>query len=255
MRISKEQFNNAKQNFSEKSLSNTQKQNMLQSIYSEETVQADPVLSPLSSYLMFFKEKYFVAIAVVVLLLSGTSFASAYSLPGDMLYSIKTKILEPVGLSLKFSEEAENRYKIQLLEKRVEELEKLKERDFLSKEKQKESRDTASKNVKDLESSAIFNEDGKNSEVSSQIEIYNNIIETELEIQTNIINKNENKVESKSDIQSKIEEKVDSIKQEKDIYNKTNIDSGDILKEQKNKIIENIKVDINQEIDIEILEL
>ena len=233
MKITKEQFNKAQKTFSKKSLSGTQKHAMLSSIYSEKNVSERSVISPLSSYFIFFRQKAFVAAVVVVLLLSGTSYVSAHSLPGDLLYPIKTNIIESIGLALRFNEEAKNEYRIYLLKKRVDELEELKQRGEISEDSRQDSSKATNKTAKNLEGSAIFDEEGENDYVSEKMKIYNNLIDAELEIETTIkidtdINmdteiKENNKLEVKveEDILD-IEDEVGGIDTEEDINPDTN---------------------------------
>jgi hypothetical protein len=187
MKITREQFNTAKKTFSQESLSDTQKNTMLSHIYVEsEQAVAKPTVSPLSFYFVFFKQKAFVAVAVIVFASLGTTYASAQSLPGDLLYGMKVNILEPTGLALRFSEESKNEYKISLLKKRVDELEKLKQKGKLNDDSKKASSDATEKNIRALENSAIFNEEGENEYVSEKVKIYNTLIDSELKIETRI---------------------------------------------------------------------
>ncbi len=160
---------------------------MLSAIYSESAeVATKPVVPSLSSYFISFRQKVLAAVAVIVLLVSGTSYASALSLPGDLLYGMKINIIEPIGLALRFSEESKNEYRILLLQKRVAELESLQQRGGIDEDAQKASSEAANKNVKELERSAIFDEKGENTDVSEKVKIYNNLIDAELKIETNI---------------------------------------------------------------------
>lgn len=184
--MTQEQFDKAQKTFSKKSLSDSQKQVILSNIYSQGAIPTQPVVSPLSSYFLFFRQKAFIATAVVVLLISGTSYASAQSLPGDLLYVMKVNVLEPIGLALRFSEEAKNEYRISLLKKRVDELEELKQMGEISESSKEDSSRVTNKNIKDLESRAVFNEEGENDTISKEVEVYNGLTDPELEIDTNI---------------------------------------------------------------------
>lgn len=145
-----------------------------------------PIVSPFGSYFDFFRQRAFSLAAVLILVLSGTTYASAHSLPGSLLYGMKVNLVEPIGLALRFTEESKNQYKISLLEKRVEELERLREKGSLEEDTQRASAEATGKNVKELETSAVFNEEGENIDVSENIRIYNNLIDSELKIETKI---------------------------------------------------------------------
>lgn len=187
MKITQEQFNKAQKTFSKKSLSDTQKQSMLSKIYFTSEVATTSHLPGLfHSRLGGFRAKALATGAIIALLVSGTSYASAMSLPGDLLYGMKVNVLEPIGLTLRLSEESKNEYRILLLEKRVEELERLRQRGEIGEESQKKSAEAANKNIKELESSAIFDEKGENADVSEKVNNYNNLIDATLKIETNM---------------------------------------------------------------------
>lgn len=192
MKITEEQFNKIQKTFSKRSLSDDQKNMMLSTIYREagkiesQSIVGSLMKSPLNNYFSFFKHKTFVVMASLMLLLSSTAYASAQSLPGDLLYGIKVNMIEPTILAFKFSEVSKNDYKIELLHKRIEELEKLNSKSTLNLNSQKESFKATVKNIKTLEKSSIFNEQGENQDVSEQIKIYNGLIGDGLKVDTKI---------------------------------------------------------------------
>ncbi len=71
---------------------------------------------------------------LVGFIVGGTtlSFASANTLPGDALYSIKTKVIEPVRRSFAFSVESTARYDASLVQTRIDEIQKLEDSGKLS---------------------------------------------------------------------------------------------------------------------------
>ena len=245
MKITREQFNKAQKTFSKKSLSDIQKHIILSNIYSESEVAITrPVVSSSSSYFVFFRQKVFVAVAVVILLVSGTSYASAKSLPGDLLYGMKVNVIEPIGLALRFNEKSKNEYKISLLQKRVEELEKLKERGNINEDSQKASSEATNKNIKELEHSAIFDEKGGNVDVSEKLETYNNLIDAKLKIETNI------KIDDNKELD--VTEQVD-IKEETTGDSDSGINEVDIEVENQDDLPLNVESD--SVIETEMLEL
>jgi len=187
MKISKEQFNTAQKTLSKKGLSYSQKNTMLSSIYAQNSeIEKGPVVSPLSSYFMFFQTKSFAVLTMILLVVSGTSYASAQSLPGDLLYSVKINALEPIVLVLQKDSKSKDEYRIILLQKRIDELEKLVKRNGIKKESEIESSKATQKNVKVLEKSAVFTEEGQNIKISNQIEKYNSLVSSDFEIKTSI---------------------------------------------------------------------
>ena len=206
MNIKEEQFNTAQKTFSQKALSDVQKSTMLSSIYAStgQTVKT-PVSSHVSPYALFFRQRAVVAMALI-LLVSGTTYASAKSLPGDLLYGLKVNVVEPATLVLHFSEQSKNEYKISLLQKRIDELQSLQQRSTLDQEAQIKSSEATDKNVKELETSAVFNSQGQNSDISEKIKAYNATIDSNLQIQTNIKAKTEPSINL--DTQSNLEKVV-----------------------------------------------
>lgn len=55
----------------------------------------------------------------------GVAFASTDSLPGDMLYPVKTQIVEPLGRVVRLSDQSRFDYEVSLLQERMEEIETL----------------------------------------------------------------------------------------------------------------------------------
>lgn len=243
MKITQEQFNNAKETFFKKSLSDTQKEIMLSSIYSREIVNKS-IISPFFPYLLIIKHKAFAVLLFIVLLVSGTSYASAMSLPGDILYDMKVDILEPAGLIFRLSEESKNEYRISLLEKRVEELSTLKKSGNNYQESQKASSKATNKNIKVLEQSAIFDEKGQNIEVAQKLELYNNLIDEELKIETNIIIDDKEEIDIDTSLEVKEESAVElesEVDESKDILDT----QFDIKIEEENKLPLNIENDLD----------
>jgi uncharacterized membrane protein len=127
MDINQKQFDQARNNLAEQSLSDEKKQAMLADIYKQGSAPATSgwILSPfvrLSS-----ARRVLAGALAVVLLLSGTTYAAAGSLPGDTLYGMKVNVLEPVGLAFQFGQQDETEYRLALLKERVEELKTLKQ--------------------------------------------------------------------------------------------------------------------------------
>ena len=177
MKVTQEQFNTAKKSLLKKSLSSDKKSRMLSQIYTKSTPDIGVVPSPFSTYFSLLQKRSFVALAGAVLMFSGTVYASANSLPGDFLYGVKVDVIEPLNLALKFSEESKQKYKVLLLEKRIAEIEILKQRGVLSESSQKESHKAADKNIKNIQqgvSGAVEVED-----ISIKVRAYTTLINAE----------------------------------------------------------------------------
>ena len=188
MKITQEQFNSAQKTFSQKSLSSSQKNIMLSNIYGGDIkVNQKVVISPFSSYFVFFRQKVFAFVIVFAFLLSTTIYASAESLPGDLLYGMKINALEPIGLALQTSIESKNDYKISLIQKRINELEKLDERGDLSDASKKQSLNAAIKIINTLKTSGMLDENGGNVDLLNKIRAYNFLIGSDLGIEMNSI--------------------------------------------------------------------
>jgi len=179
MKIDKENFNTAVKNFSRKSLSATQKENMLLFIreHENETLRT-PLPSP---YLAFLYRKSFVFGVLFFALISGTSYASASSLPGGALYEVKVAVLEPAMLALTPSEKKEE-FVISLFEKRIEELEALKEHGGASARAQEKSSYAAKRNIAAIDS-IEKNEEVPTTRLGARIESYNALLAPNLRIE------------------------------------------------------------------------
>lgn len=176
MKINQEQFDTAQKNFSQEKLSIAQREKMLAHIYA-----AHPFVVPQhvpSPYVSFFHKKSFAVMVAAILFVSGTSFVSANSLPGDALYSIKTEVIEPVAQALVPKSEKQD-YSLLLLEKRVKEVDDLKKKDALTVEAEAKSFMATKKIIKNLEKDASHK---KETSVEASIEIYNARMSSEFQI-------------------------------------------------------------------------
>ncbi len=114
-----ELFEKSQKTFSRESLSNTQKETMLSAIYEADgsTVTPTeiplagpttdgPIVSPFSRRQVLFRRRSLSFALLALVALTGTTYASATSLPGDFLYKVKTTVIEPITTSLKRSHTA-----------------------------------------------------------------------------------------------------------------------------------------------------
>lgn len=168
------------------SLSPEQKRAMLASIY-DRVGKAAPMTAVASpwSFTFFSAHRYAMASVIVLMLATTTTMASTYSLPGDPLYNFKVNVLEPLQLSLMLSNEERDAFKVRLLERRVEEMRQLREREgVVSTEIQTESLEAAEATLMQVETSAVFDESGGNEEVSGHINTYNSLSDDNFRMDT-----------------------------------------------------------------------
>lgn len=159
-------------------LSAPEKSAMLSYIYKNDPAAGTGVRpSPFAYSMFFYKHSYLTSTAVVVLLLGGTAFASASSLPGDPLYGLKVGMIEPLALAIHLDEESKDRYRVALLRERVVEIQELKTQGRLNYDVEGISAAAAQENVKDIEMSATLENDAATIEISGQIDTYNSIVE------------------------------------------------------------------------------
>ena len=127
MDINQKQFDRARENLAEQSLSDTKKQAILSDIYKQSSVSAVSEWGWIPLGRLFSARRVLAGALTVVLLLSGTAQAVSGSLPGDRLYSMKVNVLEPARLAFQFGQRDKAEYRLTLLRERVEELKTLKQ--------------------------------------------------------------------------------------------------------------------------------
>lgn len=180
--INEREFNKARTSLSAARLPEAAKRAMLDRIY--ETA-ADAVLQPSPwSFSLTAFYRYTMAFGLAALLITGTAYAAAGSLPGDALYNVKTRVVEPLALAAHWSPERKDEYKIALLQRRIRELEALKASGRVSTESEYESHLAAQKNVTDIEQSPAFDQTAAKVEVSTYINSYNEIASDDLKLKT-----------------------------------------------------------------------
>jgi hypothetical protein len=118
-------LNNLKKEAQHIRLSKQEKAVMRAQIFGLEAPIAAATSSP---YVMFsFSLRSMVALSLVFVVLagSGTVYAAQGAVPGDVLYTVKVSITEPVREALAFSDEAKIEFHIEVAEERLEEAEAL----------------------------------------------------------------------------------------------------------------------------------
>ncbi|PIR85741.1 hypothetical protein COU14_02700 [Candidatus Kaiserbacteria bacterium CG10_big_fil_rev_8_21_14_0_10_44_10] len=188
MKINEEEFNKSAELLKGVRLTEAEKSAMLSNIYQTKIApEPSTVASPFVFSSMFMRDRVMVALASFVLILTGGGYAAAGSLPGDPLYGIKVNVLEPLALGLTFDETAKNEYKIELLQRRVTELQTLKLKADINLASEEESYHAAERNVTELEASAIYDNSGVNIEVEASINTYNSLISEPFHLETKVM--------------------------------------------------------------------
>jgi hypothetical protein len=113
-----------------------------------------PVPSPFFSFAYIFESRLVKVGSMAMLILimtSATAFASLNTLPGDLLYGVKTNVVEKIPTILHTSPEARAKDNSNKVEKRIEEFEKLAERGRLNEENTKKLEKNITKNLGDFD--------------------------------------------------------------------------------------------------------
>ena len=148
-----------------------EKERVLKNILSSSPMSPLPVRSPYADYfhtlLSGFSKKHFAYVAVfclAVVLGGGAVFASQGSLPGNILYSLKVGVIEPVHSVFIFSPETRARYQSNLATLRLIEAEALKSENRLDIIKEKKLAALLEKHVENF--SKIMENHGREESVS-----------------------------------------------------------------------------------------
>ena len=119
----------------------------------------DPAESRVSSaswYSLFWSHQFRVAYAVLFITLSvssGVVFAAENALPGDVLYAVKTKVTERVERAfVAAAPETQARFETKLVERRLQEAEKLDKKETFKEETKKIAKEEIEKQAEKAES-------------------------------------------------------------------------------------------------------
>jgi hypothetical protein len=125
-KINKEQFNTSLESLKKTKPSSSDAASIKASILSSlpGRVPVAPLIIP-SPYLKNIRRPIFATVAGALLLAGSLSYAANFTIPGDLLYAIKTHINEPVILALKSDEREKAEYQLELAKKRMIEMEEL----------------------------------------------------------------------------------------------------------------------------------
>ncbi len=174
-----------------------------------------PVPSPFFRFTYIFESRLVKvgAMAVFILFLtSATAFASLNTLPGDLLYGVKTKVVEKIPKLLHVSPESRAEYSSKKVERRIEEFEKLAEKGRLTKENTRILEKDINKNLGDFDNNIREIKNKKNREESRPENTEKEILERELEAK---LQKHSEKIErireEESDEESSVKNALQSV--------------------------------------------
>lgn len=161
-----------------------------------------------------------VAVLTILLVVSPLAYASEFSIPGDMLYPVKEKINEPIKrVTNKISGKDSLDFEVDLLDKKIEDSEKVLNKKNLSEDKVKKVKETI--NIQ-------FNKVEKKLENNSK-KIKENKKKTEKETKSDILDDSEKKGQKEElfdNENKKVEEKISKILEEhKNVLKKLDLPS------------------------------
>lgn len=96
------------------------------------------------------KATAFSLIALIIVGGGGVAYAASDTLPGDKLYTVKINVSEKIETGLAIGSEAKLNVQTKIVERRLNEVQKLKKEDKLSDEKEKIVKDNIKKHVEDI---------------------------------------------------------------------------------------------------------
>lgn len=179
MNNNKTNFDELMESFSKVSLSDSQKKSILENIYKTNEPKATKnISSPWNVSSIWTRQSISAFCVCLIILGAGTTYAAANSLPGDILYKAKVRVIEPAILSLQFNEDERNNYKVTLLQKRIIEIETLKQQNKLTTWASLDSYQATDSNVTAIEK--------KSADVSVYVETYNDLVKPDFHIKSNI---------------------------------------------------------------------
>lgn len=247
------------------SLSVDEKENLKSRIFSEiKTTAPAPVTSPFFAWNFYFKLAP-VALVVFVLVGAPISFAAEKSLPGDVLYKVKTNVNEEVK-AVFVPKEEKNEYYQSLLTKRVSEIKILAQEGEIEKEALVDFELALEENVSDVILALEVSEDSEEDTledhqvVVAALDISEEVLGLSEEVETGlfsvtVVSKIENKeepkgvevVEEKENDKKEMEEKFRSLKNVAlDALSKHIEDTSDNDSEKVEPVVEDKVEDIEE---------
>ncbi|MCX6747806.1 MAG: hypothetical protein NTW98_02585 [Candidatus Nomurabacteria bacterium] len=270
MKINQEQFDNELRKMQDVRLDEDAKLRIKSSLDTHiATYTPKKITSPYSHYFHYSYKMAFVSLVLVLSISLGTAYASQSSLPGDMLYQVKTDITEPIIKLTKKTKKDKESFDLYLADKRIQEVEELIKEDKITearlernlflfekhlneREKDREiETKTESNSIMLMETDKISNINSEKDESDKRVDRYRELMNSK----PNLNNFYENKAKAKLEKRIK---KLDSLNNQTKQEEKSEIQDLVVSEEKENTEDENdlqakedIK-DIETEEDIQI---
>ncbi|MEX0931831.1 MAG: DUF5667 domain-containing protein [Candidatus Paceibacterota bacterium] len=126
-----EQFNTEGKDYKKVTLSSSARERIRGKLfaYADKHPAGSPAIqSPYVHSVFSYRKVFAVSLLILFFITGATTYAAQASLPGDMLYGVKTNFTEPALRLTKVSKQAKIAYELELVERRLEELKILVER-------------------------------------------------------------------------------------------------------------------------------
>jgi len=197
-------------------LSVEEKQTLRKSFLSEAGVHDSfkaSIKSPFSNWVISnWSSKVRVVLAsflLIVLVSGGVVFAAEYSLPGNILYPVKTQITEKVARFLSNrSSDAKEKFEINLVKERLMEAEQLdKNRDLDDHNEQKIKKQVIDQTIR---AEKVIHDQVKNID-KKEIKVENDLIPTSVELDKNKENRKVEMIKKTQRLKKETDSKIDSV--------------------------------------------
>lgn len=163
-----------------------------------------PTPSPFYKFSYFINSHHLKVASFAVLILffsSATAFASLDTLPGDLLYSVKTNVVERIPMLVYRSPEQKAQYNSQKIEKRIHEFEKLAEKGKLTEKNTGTIEENIHKNFSEFDENV--------QEIKKQKSEYRKAVVQKFRIE----NESEAEEEVEHELQNNLEKHTEKIKE------------------------------------------
>ncbi|MBI3458697.1 hypothetical protein HY061_00315 [Candidatus Azambacteria bacterium] len=182
MKTDQKQFNNSLRTFRNIRLTDASKSRIFSKVIAHAQTRNtnNPMMNPYFFIANFFRQPLMATLVLLFFISGGTILAAQVSLPGDFLYSVKTKITEPLTRLTKLNKPAQAAFALKLLDRRIEEMWQLAEKDQMTELAAKENFRLFEKEIQqykqseqDINSNDSFKSVAK---VNSRLEDYDDLV-------------------------------------------------------------------------------
>lgn len=261
MKINQEQFDNELKNLKDMKLDENAKLRIKSSLDMHiATYVPKKITSPYHHYFHYSYKMAFVSLVLVLSISLGTAYASQSSLPGDMLYQVKTDITEPIIKLTKKTKKDKESFDLYLADKRIKEIEELVKEGTITEDKLEKNLALFEKHLDEREqdrdketqiqpetrllknnNSEEIEKEEKNDESDDRIDRYRELMNSKPDLNNFYENKAKVKLEKRikrldSHKEEKLREEMQDIKKEDEI----NTEDEEDLQIKEN--IENIEI-------------